>query len=161
VVAKILSRSSSWGRSIDDFHRWFSCTMGAVRERPVWARLFGVTASRSGWGVGASFGEFNLTDAGGEVFAWASGVGDMGSTLIRPSGGHLVAGWVADMARRALTTLARMWSLGAAENTAEGQQGRVWKISVQAEQQRRWADGKGCRPRGCSWRLRGGCWVSE
>ena len=82
--------------------------------------------------MGASFGAFDLTDAGGEVFAWASGVGDMGSTLIRPSGGHLVAGWVADMARRALTTLARMRVVGRGGDTAESQQGRVWEISVQS-----------------------------
>ena len=94
VVAKILSRSSSWGRSIDDFQRLLlSWAIGAVRERPVCERLFGVTASCSATeeGVRASWLAFDLTDAGGEVVAWASCWGDMGSTSIRPSVRHRVA----------------------------------------------------------------------
>lgn len=126
VVAKMLSRSSSWGRSIDDFQRLLSLTMGAVRERPVCARLLGVTWSCSASGVGSPWLAVDLTDAGGEVFPWASGWGDMGSTLIRPSGRHLVAGWVADIAGRALRTLARMRSFGRGGDTAEGQQGRIF-----------------------------------
>jgi hypothetical protein len=36
VVANMLSRSSSWGRSIEDFQRvLLSWAIGAVRERPV------------------------------------------------------------------------------------------------------------------------------
>ena len=49
-------------------------------------------------------GAFDLTDAGGEVFLWASRCGDMGVTLVRlsvrqSSGG--VADRVADIAGRA------------------------------------------------------------
>jgi hypothetical protein len=123
VVAKMLSRSSSWGRSIDDFQSLFSRAMGAVRERPVCERLLGVTGSCSASDSGAAWLAVDLTDAGGEVFAWASGWGDMGSTLIRPCEGHLVAGWVADIAGWALRTLARMRSLGRDGDTAEGPTG--------------------------------------
>jgi len=123
----MLSRSSSWGRSIDDFQRLLlSWTMGAVRERPVWERVLGVTWSCSGSGVRTPWLAFDLTDAGGEVFPWASGWGDMGSTLIRPLGRHLVAGWVADIAGWALRSFARMRSFGRGGDTAEGQQGRIF-----------------------------------
>jgi hypothetical protein len=142
VVAKMLSRSSSWGRSIDDFQRLLSWTMGAVRERPVWESVLGVTCSCSGSGVRTPWLALDLTDAGGEVFPWASGWGDMGSTLIRPLGRHLVAGWVADIAGWALTTLARMRSFGRGGDTAEGQQGRILQISVQSSGAGGW---EGCR----------------
>jgi hypothetical protein len=90
VVAKMLSLSDSCGRSTDDFHRLLSCVRGAVLERPVCARVFGVTAPRSAacceapW-LGCSGGVCALTDAGGEAFPWVSGWFDMGSTLVRPS----------------------------------------------------------------------------
>jgi hypothetical protein len=46
VVAKMLSLSESCGRSVDDFHSaLLSGAVGAVLERPVCARDFGVTAS--------------------------------------------------------------------------------------------------------------------
>jgi hypothetical protein len=91
VVAKMLSRSESWGRSTDDFQSVSPCAFGAVLERPVCASVFGVTASccSSGanvpWPASGAGGVFDLTDAGGEVFAWASGSCDMGSTLVQPS----------------------------------------------------------------------------
>jgi hypothetical protein len=101
-----------------------SWAIGVVRERPVWARLLGVTASCSAEeeGVRASWLAFDLTDAGGEVFAWASGSGDMGS-LIRPSVRHRVAVSMANIAGWALRTLARMWSLGAAETQRKANRG--------------------------------------
>jgi hypothetical protein len=50
VVAKMLSRSDSCGRSrVDDDaedHSW-SGASGAVLERPVWERLLGVTAEEA------------------------------------------------------------------------------------------------------------------
>lgn len=89
VVAKMLSRSDSWGRSTDDFQRLLSWVMGAVLERPVWERLWRFTASRSDVGVVGAWsgcsGAFDLTDAAGEAFPWAFGWGDMGSTLVRSS----------------------------------------------------------------------------
>jgi hypothetical protein len=62
----------------------------------------------------------DLTDAGGEVFPWASVCCDMGSTLVRPSRWRpleSVAECVAEIAGRAPGTVrivARMGSLGAA-----------------------------------------------
>jgi hypothetical protein len=71
----MLSRSDNCGRSTDDFHSVLSCTFGAVLERPVCARVFGVRASCSGEGLRGpwlgSGGVLDLTDAGGEVFPWA------------------------------------------------------------------------------------------
>jgi hypothetical protein len=143
VVAKMLSRSDSWGRSIDDFQRLFSWLMGAVRERPVCERLLGVTASCSpggagagvgaGVGVGASWLASDLTDAGGEVFPWASGWGDMGATSIRLTVRDLVAGSMANIAGRVLRAVARVRALGRGGDTAEGQQGRVWLAQVRSE----------------------------
>jgi hypothetical protein len=78
--------------------------MGAVRERPVWESVLGVTASCSVSGVGTPWLAFDLTDAGGEVFPWASKCGDMGVTLVRLAVRHLsggVAERVADIAGRA------------------------------------------------------------
>jgi hypothetical protein len=105
VVAKMLSLSESCGRSMDDFHRMLSCAMGAVLERPVCARVFGVTApwSDSGWEEAwpGSGGVLDLTDAGGEVFPGASNCCDMGPTLVKPSRGRPcegVAGCLADIA---------------------------------------------------------------
>lgn len=154
VVANMLSRSSSWGRSIDDFQRLFSWTTGAVRERPVCERLFGVRASRSAAAEsGASWLALDLTDAGGEVFPWASGWGDMGSTLIRPCVRHLVAEWVADIAGRALRRLARIRSLGAAETQRRANRGGgSGRLACRATAL---ADGHWER---CRWRIQG---VSE
>lgn len=114
----MLSRSDSWGRSMDDFQRLFSGSMGAVLERPVWERVFGVTSGRSAADEGSPWlgcgRAFDLTDAGGEVFPWAFGWGDMGSTtLVRPSlegSWRSVAERLADIAGRAVETLARMRS---------------------------------------------------
>lgn len=119
VVAKMLSRSDSWGRSTDDFHRLFSWATGAVCERPVWDRRFRVTGGRSAAaaaaaavGVEGPWGLWGLWGAwGGEAFAWAFGWGDMGPTLVRPwlrrSLGS-VAEWVAESAAWAPGRLARM-----------------------------------------------------
>jgi hypothetical protein len=106
----MLSRSSSWGRSSDDCHRLFSGAMGAVLERPVWESFLGVTTGWSGearWGspLLGRCGAFDLTDAGGEVFLWASEWGDMGVTLVRLAVRHSsvgVADRVADIAGRAM-----------------------------------------------------------
>jgi hypothetical protein len=110
VVEKMLSRSSSCGRSSDDCQSVFSGAIGAVLERPVCESFLGVT-------VGSSCGErcaapwlglcgaFDLTDAGGEVFVWASECGDMGPTLVRLAVRHSTVGVgdrVADIAGRAL-----------------------------------------------------------
>jgi hypothetical protein len=132
VVAKMLSLSESWGRSMDDFHRVLSCTFGAVLDRPVCASVFGVTASwsDSGWAEpwpGCS-GVLDLTDAGGEVFAWASVCCDMGPTLVRPSrrrAGDGVAGCVAESAATPGTVGARMRSVGAAEAQRKASWGGV------------------------------------
>lgn len=48
VVEKMLSRSSSWGRSNDDCQRLSLGAIGAVLERPVWESLRGVTAGAGG-----------------------------------------------------------------------------------------------------------------
>lgn len=56
-----------------------------------------------GLGLGLR-GAFDLTDAGGEVFPWASECGDMGVTLVRLAARHSstgVADRVADIAGRA------------------------------------------------------------
>lgn len=118
VVEKMLSRSSSCGRSNEDCHRLFSGAIGAVLERPVCESFRGVTAVSAG-PLGESFegeavgvpwlgpglcGAFDLTDAGGEVFPWASKCGDMGVTLVRLAMRHSsvgVADRVADIAGRA------------------------------------------------------------
>lgn len=82
--------------------------MGAVLERPVCERLFGVTSPRAGeegwvapWpGV---CGAFDLTDAGGEVLLGAFEGCDMESTLVRPrreQDGGCVAECLADIAGR-------------------------------------------------------------
>jgi hypothetical protein len=124
VVAKMLSLSDSCGRSTDGFHSVLSWpfAFGAVLERPACARFFGVTSSWLGGESGEPWpgcgGVLDLTDAGGEVFPWASDCCDMGPTLVRPSRRRLsesVAGRVADAAGRAPGTVARMRSLGAAE----------------------------------------------
>jgi hypothetical protein len=93
-----------------------SCTFGAVLDRPVCASVFGVTASWSDSGWAAPWpgcgGGVDLTDAGGEVFAWASVCCDMGPTLVRPSrrrAGDGVAGCVAESAATP-GTVARMGS---------------------------------------------------
>jgi len=94
----MLSRSDSWGRSTDDFHRLLSWAMGGVCERPVGDRRRRVT----GWG-----------SAAGEAIAWAFGWGDIGPTLVRPWLGcsaDWVAGWEAGGAAWALRRLARMGS---------------------------------------------------
>ena len=89
----MLSRSDSWGWSIDGVHRWFR-SRGAVLERSVSARPFGVTSVRAGDElVGSSWpgvcGAFDLTDAGGEVQCVGAGKGgDMETTLVRPLRGH-------------------------------------------------------------------------
>jgi hypothetical protein len=88
----MLSRSDSWGRSTDDVQSAGSGAMGAVLERPTWARRVGVTSDESGESGEAEWqapwpgsqGVLDLTEAGGEVFVWASKSGDMGSTLVRP-----------------------------------------------------------------------------
>ena len=129
VVANILSRSDSCGRSTDDFQRLLSWDKGAVLERPAWERLLRVTASRSEESVERPWlwpGAFDLTDAEGEVFVWAFGWGDMGSTLVRPASGRssrCVADCVADIAGRALGGLARMRSLFAAETQRKASRG--------------------------------------
>jgi hypothetical protein len=136
VVAKMLSRSDSWGRSIEDFQRLlFSWLIGAVCERPVCERLLGVTASCSpgGAGVGASWLASDLTDAGGEVFPWASGWGDMGATSIRLTVGDLVAESLANIAGRVLRAVARVRALGRGGDTAESQQGRLWLARVRTK----------------------------
>jgi hypothetical protein len=123
VVAKMLSLSESCGRSVDDFHSaLLSGAMGAVLERPVCASVFGVTAACPAAGVGGPWlgpgGVLDLTDAGGEVFPWASDCCDMGPTLVKPSRRRpceSVAGCVADNAGWAPGTVARVRSLGAAE----------------------------------------------
>lgn len=126
VVAKILSRSESCGRSIDDFHSVSPCAFGVVLERPVCASDFGVTAwCFSGKGVGTPWslaepetgGVFDLTDAGGEVFPCASDCCDMGSTLVKPSRGRPSEG----VAGRVVA--ARMGSFGAAEKHSGGPTG--------------------------------------
>lgn len=100
MVAKILSRSDSWGRSTDDFHRLLSGAMGGVCERAVGDRRWRVTGWRS---------------AAGAVFAWAFGWADMGSTLVRPWLGRST-GWVAELsadgAAGALGRVARMGPRG-------------------------------------------------
>lgn len=120
VVAKMLSLSESCGRSIEDFQRMSPCAFGVVLERPVCARVFGVTASccasdgldapwlPAGAEPGAG-GVFDLTDAGGEVFPWASDCCDMGSTLVKPSRRRPSEG----VAGRVVA--ARMGTFGAAE----------------------------------------------
>jgi hypothetical protein len=87
----MLSRSESWGSAAETFQTG-STPSGAVFERPVWERLFGVTFSRGsgeGWRVGAPWCglrvAFDLTDGVGEVFFGAFEGGDMESTLVRPS----------------------------------------------------------------------------
>ena len=45
VVEKMLSRSSSWGRSNDDCQRLFSGAIGTVLERPVCESFLGVTVA--------------------------------------------------------------------------------------------------------------------
>lgn len=131
VVAKMLSLSESCGRSIDDLQRVLSWTFGVVLERPVCASVFGVTASCSAAAWEAPWlgrgGVFDLTDAGGEVFLWASDCCDMGPTLVRPSERRpceSVAGRLADIAV-APGTMARMRVVGRGGNTADGQQGRL------------------------------------
>lgn len=115
MVEKMLSRSSSCGRSNDDCQRLSLGAMGAVLERPVNESLRGVTTGSAGssaclegvgvpWRTAGLCGALGLTDAGGEVFPWASRCGDMGATLVRlaerqSSGG--VADRVADIAGRA------------------------------------------------------------
>ena len=75
--------------------------MGAVLERATCEGRVGVTSTSGEAGesgeseeegeagrrapLQASLGGFDLTDAGGEVFEWASRSGDMGSTLVKPS----------------------------------------------------------------------------
>lgn len=132
VVAKMLSRSDSCGRSTDDFQSRSSGAIGAVLERPACERLLGVTASWAKEGVDDPWpgwcGAFDLTDAGGEAVPWASGCGDMGSTLVRPSlrrSRGCVAEPVAEDAGRALATVARMRLLGAAGAQRNSQQGRT------------------------------------
>lgn len=101
VVAKMLSLSDSWGRSTDDFQSVSPWALGVVLERPVCARVFGVTAScclgeglEAPWSLAepGTGGVFDLTDAGGEVYPWASDCCDMGSTLVRPSRGRPLEG---------------------------------------------------------------------
>jgi hypothetical protein len=139
VVAKMLSLSESCGRSMDDFHKVLSCTIGAVLERPVCARVFGVTApwSDSGWQGPwpGSGGVLDLTDAGSEVFPGASNCCDMGPTLVKPSRRRAcesVAGCLADIAGTPGTE-ARMRSLGA----AEAQRTASWG-GLAGEDRRRW-----------------------
>ena len=48
VVEKMLSRSSSWGRSNDDCQRLSFGAIGAVLERPVCESFRGVTAGSAG-----------------------------------------------------------------------------------------------------------------
>jgi hypothetical protein len=110
VVAKILSRSDNWGRWTDGVHRW-SRASGAVLERPVWARLFGV----GGASVGADgekragpwpgvWGAFELSDAGGDERLGAFEGCDMESTLVKPRKSTFGCAWVeclADIAGKA------------------------------------------------------------
>jgi hypothetical protein len=106
VVAKILSRSESWGRStVDDVQSW-SAPRGAVLERPVFERPLGTRSADSegrAWGLPSSPGgceAFDLTGVEGEVLFGAFAGCDMGATLVRPLEGG-VCGRMADMARRA------------------------------------------------------------
>lgn len=85
-------------------------------------RCLRVTGSRSAVGVDGPWAgcssAFDLTGAVGEAFRWAFGWDDMGPTLVRPwirRSRGCVAECVADIAGRALGTLARMWSWSAAE----------------------------------------------
>ena len=112
-MEKMLSRSSSWGRSKDDCQRLSWWALGAVLERPVWESLRGVTADAAASSayledVGVPWlgvcGAFDLTDAGGEVFPGSSKCGDMGVTLVRLAASHSlssVADRVADITGRA------------------------------------------------------------
>ena len=112
-MEKMLSRSSSWGRSKDDCQRLSWWALGAVLERPVWESLRGVTADAATSSayledVGVPWlgvcGAFDLTDVGGEVFPGSSKCGDMGVTLVRLAASHSlssVADRVADIAGRA------------------------------------------------------------
>jgi hypothetical protein len=97
----MLSRSESWRRSPARVQRAGSGAMGAVLERAAWEGRVGVTSTSGESGesgeseeegdaggqapLRASLGAVDLTDAGGEVFEWASRSGDMGSTLVKPS----------------------------------------------------------------------------
>jgi hypothetical protein len=98
VVAKMLSRSESWARSPARGQGAGSGAMGAVLERAACEGRVGVTSKPGESGeseaegdaggqapLRASLGAVDLTDAGGEVFEWASRSGDMGSTLVKPS----------------------------------------------------------------------------
>jgi hypothetical protein len=71
VVAKMLSRSDSWGRSAEDVQRC-SNARGVVLERPVWERLLGVTSAaswREEWEAAwpGDCVAFDLTGAAGEA----------------------------------------------------------------------------------------------
>ena len=92
MVAKMLSRSDSWGRSIVGFHACSSAS-GAVLERPVWERLFGVTSAtpgEGGWETAwpGCCDAFDLTEAAGEAIFGAFECGDMESTLVNPGEGN-------------------------------------------------------------------------
>ena len=88
----MLSRSDSWGWSMDGVHRWCR-SRGAVWERPDCERVLGVTSPRAGsevWWASpwpGVCGTFDLTDAGGEVRLDACKGGDMETTLVNPLGG--------------------------------------------------------------------------
>jgi hypothetical protein len=74
----------------------------------------------------------DLTDAGGEVFPWASSCCDMGPTLVRPSRWRRcesVAECVAGNAGWAPGTVARMRSLGAAETQRRASWGGLAGVS--------------------------------
>lgn len=98
VVAKMLSRSDSCGRSTKDVHR---CSMasGAVLERPVCERLLGGSSARGGtegWAPPwpGACGAFDLTNAGGDGRLGAGEGCDMESTLVKPRKGTFGCAWV-------------------------------------------------------------------
>lgn len=85
MVAKMLSRSDSWGESTVVVHRVFKAS-GVVRDRPVTARGFGVTSTSSletlFWGRWRRVLP-GLSSLEGEVLSGMRGLEDIEPTLDR------------------------------------------------------------------------------
>lgn len=152
VVANMLSRSDSWGRSTEGAHRGFNAR-GAVLERPAWERDFGgpgragdeeegeEEASRPG----VCGGFCNLTDAEGEVGSEISG-GDMSVESLVNSRGRLIGGRAWPIMWQRIVAAGRRTE----HSSGSGRKMRslVWCPCL-AGRDGRWTDAQGAGTGGC------------